>query len=77
MSKATTPRPKTGKVWECLSSSGTHTLHWWLAEWVAGEVKLDPREVKEAQWLTPGEILGLENTFKKDREFFEKVLPRL
>jgi len=65
------------KVWECLSSSGTHTLHWWLAEWVGGEFTLDPREVSEARWLTLGEILGLEQTFDKDREFFEQVFPRL
>jgi len=65
------------KVWECLSSSGTHRLHWWLAEWVDGDLSLEPREVSEARWLTLPEILRLETMFEKDREFFEKVLPCL
>ncbi|HBZ68777.1 MAG TPA: DNA mismatch repair protein MutT [Deltaproteobacteria bacterium] len=64
-------------VWECVSASGTHLLSWWLADWVSGELRLDPREVSEARWLTPHEIAALEPTFEKDREFFEKVLPRL
>jgi 8-oxo-dGTP pyrophosphatase MutT (NUDIX family) len=65
------------KVWESLSARGTHRLHWWLAEWVDGDLRLDPREVSEARWLTSPEISVLENTFEKDREFFDTVLPRL
>jgi len=64
------------KMWESVSTSGTYRLHWWLAEWVEGELTLDPREVSESRWLTLAEISGLEETFEKDREFFEKVLPR-
>jgi NADH pyrophosphatase NudC (nudix superfamily) len=65
------------KVWECLSSRGTHRLHWWLAKWTSGDLMLDPREVSEARWFTLPEIAVLENTIEKDREFFEKVFPRL
>ncbi|HME71894.1 MAG TPA: NUDIX hydrolase [Myxococcota bacterium] len=65
------------KVWESRSTSGTHRLYWWLAEWVGGELTLDPREVSEARWLSVPEILCLEKTFENDREFFEKVLPPL
>ena len=25
------------KVWEIISASGTHTLHWWLVEYTGGE----------------------------------------
>ena len=39
------------KVWENTAASGSHKLHWWLAEWVSGELKLDPREVADARWL--------------------------
>jgi 8-oxo-dGTP pyrophosphatase MutT (NUDIX family) len=33
------------KVWECLSSSSIYRLHWWLAEYVSGELVPDPAEV--------------------------------
>jgi NADH pyrophosphatase NudC (nudix superfamily) len=65
------------KVWESVSESGTHRLHWWLAEAVSGDLTLNPREVSEARWVTRSEIASLEPTFEKDREFFERVLPRL
>jgi len=65
------------KVWECLSSSGTHRLHWWLADWVGGDLALEQREVSEARWLTLPEIRRLEGMFERDREFFEKILPGL
>ncbi len=65
------------KVWENISSRGTFTLHWWLAEYVAGELALEKREVSDARWLTADEICGLGTTFEGDREFFQKVLPSL
>lgn len=65
------------KVWENTAASGTHKLHWWLAEWVSGELKLDPREVVDARWLDVDEILRLERTFDGDREFFRSVFPLL
>jgi 8-oxo-dGTP pyrophosphatase MutT (NUDIX family) len=65
------------KLWESLSTSGTHQLHWWLADCAAKDLTLEPREVCEARWFTLSEILSLERMFEKDREFFEKVFPRL
>ncbi len=65
------------KVWECTAASGTHKLHWWLAVWVSGELRLDPREVADARWLGVDEVLGLERTFDEDREFFKSVFPLL
>jgi len=59
------------------SSGGSFRLHWWLAEYVAGELVLEKREVSDARWLTPDEICVLEETFEGDREFFEKALPSL
>jgi NADH pyrophosphatase NudC (nudix superfamily) len=52
-------------------------LHWWLAEWVSGDLKLDPREVADARWLGVDEVLRLERTFEGDREFFKSVFPLL
>jgi NADH pyrophosphatase NudC (nudix superfamily) len=44
---------------------------------VAGDFKLDPREVADARWVGVDEVLGLERTFERDREFFKSVLPLL
>ena len=65
------------KVWENISSRGTFRLHWWLAEYVAGELMLNKRKVSEARWLTADEICGLDSTFEGDRKFYQKVLPSL
>lgn len=65
------------KVWENISSRKTFILHWWLAEYVAGELVLEKREVSDARWFTAEEICRLDSTFEGDREFFEKVLPSL
>ncbi len=63
------------KVWENISSRGTFILHWWLAEYVVGELVLEKREVSAARWLTADEINKMDTTFEGDREFFQKVLP--
>ncbi len=65
------------KVWENISSRGTFRLHWWLAEYIGGELVLEKREVSDARWLTVDEICGLDSTFEGDREFFQKLLPSL
>src|SRR3990167_3366196 len=65
------------KVWENMSTRGTFILHWWLAEYVGGELVLEKREVSDARWLTPDEIRKMDSTFEGDREFFQKVLPLL
>jgi NADH pyrophosphatase NudC (nudix superfamily) len=64
------------KVWENITTSGTYRLHWWLAEYVSGELVLDAREASKARWVTVNEILGMK-IFEGDREFYEKVLPSL
>ncbi len=65
------------KVWECIAASGTHKLNWWLAEWVSGDLRPDPREVADARWLDVEEVLRLERTFEVDREFFKSVFQLL
>jgi 8-oxo-dGTP diphosphatase len=52
-------------------------LHWWLAEWVSGDLRPDPREVADARWVDVEEVLRLERTFEVDREFFKSVFPLL
>ena len=65
------------KVWENITSRGTFRLHWWLAEYIGGELVIEKREVSDARWLTVDEINALDGTFEGDREFFQKVLPFL
>lgn len=65
------------KVWENISSRKTFVLHWWLAEYVSGELTLEPKEVSDARWLTAAEINSMDGTFEGDREFFQQVLPSL
>lgn len=65
------------KVWECPTDRGDFTLHWWLVDVESDELRLDPREVADARWVTPEEFLQMEPTFEGDREFFERVLPAL
>ncbi len=61
------------KVWENITTSGTYRLHWWLAEYVGGELVLDKREVSDARWVTVEEISAFK-IFEGDREFYEMVL---
>lgn len=65
------------KVWENISSRGTFVLHWWLAEYVGGELVLERKEVSDARWLTAEEINKMDGTFEGDREFYQTVLPSL
>jgi NADH pyrophosphatase NudC (nudix superfamily) len=65
------------KVWENVSASGSHTLHWWLAAYVDGGLTLNRREVSDARWVPVDEIGSLEQTFAGDREFFQSVFPLL
>ena len=65
------------KVWENVSTRGTFKLHWWMAEYVGGELALNAAEVSDARWLTVDEICRLDGTFEGDREFYRKILPSL
>jgi len=64
-----TVRP-VARLWQSVSSSGTHTLHWWRAEYVAGTLVLDRREIADARWIDLAEIDALEPLFPVDRAFF-------
>ena len=65
------------KVWENVSDSGSHTLHWWLAAYMGGALSLNRREVSNARWVDLDEIGSLEPTFAGDREFFQRIFPLL
>ena len=65
------------KVWECTSASGAHRLHWWHARPIGGTLRLAPREVSDARWLTAGEFASLAKTLPGDRGFFRSVFPGL
>jgi NADH pyrophosphatase NudC (nudix superfamily) len=63
------------KVWENVSTRGTFLLHWWIAEYVGGELALNLAEASDARWLTVDEICRLDGTFDGDRAFYQKILP--
>lgn len=65
------------KVWECPAEGIDFRLHWWLADWVEGELAPDPREVAEARWLRPAEFAALVDSFASHREFFARIFPSL
>jgi NADH pyrophosphatase NudC (nudix superfamily) len=65
------------KVWENVSTRGTFILHWWMADYLGGELALNPAEVSDARWLTVDEICQMDGTFEGDREFYRKILPSL
>jgi len=58
------------KLWKSASSSGTHTLYWWLADYVEGTLVLNRREVADARWVDLVEIDTVEELFPVDRDFF-------
>lgn len=65
------------RVWQCPSSDGRYRLHWWLAEFVDGDIVIAPDEVSEAQWMNVRTFLALEKTFEDDRYFFQYVFSKL
>jgi len=52
------------KGWENVSTRGTFKLHWWMAEYVSGELTPNPAEVSDARWLTVDEICRMDGTFE-------------
>jgi len=65
------------KVWENVSTRGTFKLHWWVPEYVSGELTPNLAEVSDARWLTVDEICRMDGTFEGDREFYRNILPAL
>jgi 8-oxo-dGTP diphosphatase len=65
------------KVWENVSTRGTFKLHWWMAQYVSGELTPNLAEVSDARWLTVDEICRMDGTFEGDREFYRNILPAL
>jgi len=67
------------KVWECPSSDGLYTLHWWVAhlEDEAHDVVPDPREVGAYAWVEPAEFERLDPVFEADAVFFREIFPTL
>jgi NADH pyrophosphatase NudC (nudix superfamily) len=51
------------------------TLHWWLADYVDGDLRLDEREVAAARWMIAEEIESLEPLGPLNREFFARIFP--
>ena len=62
-----------GKIWESVSASGTHTLHWWLAEADGRDLTLDSRSASDARWIEVDGIATLEPICAGARRFFERI----
>jgi 8-oxo-dGTP diphosphatase len=62
-----------GKIWENVSASGTHRLHWWLADAHAPDLILDGRAASDGRWVSVDEIAKLAPTYAGDRWFFERI----
>src|SRR5499425_3264513 len=58
------------KLWESASSSGTHTLYWWRADYLKVTLVLNHQEVADARWVDLAEIDDVEELFPVDRDFF-------
>ena len=67
-----TARP-IGKIWESVSASRTHTLHWWLGHARGRELTLNDPAVSDARWVTVEEVATLQPMYAGDRHFFERV----
>lgn len=65
------------QVWDCLSQPADHLLHWWLAEYVSGDIVRDEDTVTHATWIAPSEFAVLDRAFANDRKFYLEVLPNL
>ncbi|MFF1839468.1 NUDIX hydrolase [Streptomyces sp. NPDC058231] len=65
------------KVWESTTEDAAFVLHWWTATVEGGGLRLDPREVSEARWVTAEGFGQLQPTFAGDRLFFQEILPTL
>lgn len=65
------------EVWQCSADGADYELHWWLAEYLGGELRFAPDEVAEARWLRPEAFSELEPVFPNGRKFFEQIFPAL
>ncbi len=59
------------KAWECPSIHRDWLLHLWEAEPLSFEITMNPREVADAKWLTPQEILLLPRLIPSVIDFFK------
>jgi 8-oxo-dGTP diphosphatase len=64
-------------VWTCQTENGVYDLHWWLADYVSGDITLKLDEVSSAMWIKPSDFTNLENTFADDRKFYAEIFPNL
>lgn len=66
------------ELWQCTLDDGRLLLHWWLVAPATPDhynLRLNPAEVAEAQWLTPTKILSLPGLLDSNREFLQHSDP--
>ncbi len=61
------------KVWECFTDDKQYHLHWWWVKLIKDDIKINPDEVKDYQWLNVDEMQRIGKMFKADLEFFEEI----
>lgn len=64
-------------VWQCPAHGANYDLYWWLADPIAGNLKVADDEVAAVRWIYPDEFANLERTFPEARDFFADILPAL
>ena len=63
------------EIWQCPTSNNEFLLHWWLVNWVSGEVIPEPTEVEDFRWVSVPEILNLRPVFDDTTYFFQEIFP--
>ena len=63
------------KVWECYTQDREYLLHWWYAELLDDNIKINKSEVKDYRWLDFGEMQKIEKMFSADLHFFKEWEP--
>lgn len=61
------------KVWESITSTGEFLLHWWQAEPLSLDIRLNKEEVARCDWVYPRNIRELGKVFDSHAHFFENL----
>jgi len=62
------------KVWECFTDDEQYLLHWWWVRLINDEIKINPDEVKDYQWVNASEMQNIGKMFKADLKFFKEIV---
>ncbi|MCA8938457.1 MAG: NUDIX hydrolase [Planctomycetes bacterium] len=64
----------TRKLWESTTSGAPFVLHWYEAQALSDNYRLDPTEVSALRWIAPEELQDAGLMFRESVEFLERYL---